>query len=89
MKSLIIKNDLKKENKQKTLKETNFILNGQNYKIFSKKKITLYHCIFFWGYKSNLIAIEYNGIIMEESKWKNCFLKNNCKIEIVTIVGGG
>ena len=38
---------------------------------------------------SKYIAIEVNGEIIPKSKYDDCLLKNNDKVEIITAVGGG
>ena len=35
------------------------------------------------------IAIEYNGAILQKNKYKNKYLKNKDKVEIVHFIGGG
>ena len=35
------------------------------------------------------VAIEYNGTIIQKISYKNKYLKNNDKIEIVHFIGGG
>lgn len=64
-------------------------INGKQYKVFCFQKITIYHLIMFFNYKLNLIAVEYNGVIIPENLYKLTSPINNSNIEIVTIVGGG
>ena len=64
-------------------------LNGKTYKIFCLKKLTIYHLLIFFNYKFNLIAVEYNGKLIQQNCYKTTYLLNNSNIEIVTIVGGG
>ena len=35
------------------------------------------------------IAIEYNGVILQKNKYKNKYLKDKDKVEIVHFIGGG
>ena len=65
----------------------NFILNGQLYS--TNSDITLYDIITYFNYKDSLLVLEYNNKICNKKKWKQKIIKNNDKIEIVTIVGGG
>jgi thiamine biosynthesis protein ThiS len=64
-------------------------INGKLYKLVSSYKISLSHLIIFLGYKLNLVAVEYNGKIININHWDKTYIKNNISIEIVTIVGGG
>ena len=41
------------------------------------------------GYHPQLIVVEFNGIILEPSKWGKQEVKDGDSLEIVTIVGGG
>ena len=50
---------------------------------------TLYGVISQLGYHPKLIVVEFNGIILEPSKWNKQEVKTGDSLEIVTIVGGG
>ena len=39
--------------------------------------------------KKEKTAVELNGVIMDQKKWKSAELKSGDKLEIVTFVGGG
>ena len=65
----------------------NFFLNGEQYSI--KDQITLLELITYFNYNSSLLVLEYNNSICNKKNWNNIIIKNNDKIEIVTIVGGG
>lgn len=67
----------------------NFIFNGQNYTFVSPKIFTLSDLIEYFGYKKNLVVLEYNGEICQNENWSLIQLKSNDQIELVTIVGGG
>ena len=41
------------------------------------------------GMNPRLVAVEYNGEILHRQYWENTTLKNDDRLEIVTIVGGG
>lgn len=41
------------------------------------------------GYNPRLVAVEYNGEILHRQYWENTKIKQNDRLEIVTIVGGG
>lgn len=64
-----------------------FFLNGEEYCI--NKSINLYDVINYFNYNSSLLVIEYNNFICSKKEWNRIFIKNQDKIEIVTIVGGG
>ena len=64
-----------------------FLLNGQKY--YSKEKINLLKLIKYFNYNDSLLVLEYNNLICNKKNWAQTFIKNNDKIEIVTIVGGG
>lgn len=64
-------------------------LNGQKYKIFMIKPITLLDIITFFDYQKQLSLIEYNGKIQSDIETHCLYIKKDAKIEIITIVGGG
>ncbi|MEM7579256.1 MAG: sulfur carrier protein ThiS [Cyanobacteria bacterium P01_A01_bin.80] len=41
------------------------------------------------GYNPRLVAVEYNGEILHRQYWENTKIKQDDRLEIVTIVGGG
>ena len=65
----------------------NFLLNGQQYYI--RRNINLFDLVTYFNYNNSLLVLEYNNLICNKKKWKNIFIENQDKIEIVTIVGGG
>ena len=64
-----------------------FILNGQKY--ITVHNVTISDLIYYFGYNQSLLFVEYNQFICNKTKWDKIFIKENDKIEIVTIVGGG
>ena len=64
-----------------------FFLNGQQY--YTKQSINLSDLINYFSYNDSLLVLEYNNSICNKKNWKKIFIRNNDKIEIVTIVGGG
>lgn len=64
-----------------------FFLNGQTYYLI--KNINISELIIYLNYESTLFVLEYNKFICERKNWKNVYIKNSDKIEIITIVGGG
>ena len=64
-----------------------FLLNGQKY--YTEQIISLSDLINYFNYNNSLLVLEYNNSICNKKNWKKIFIKNNDKIEIVTIVGGG
>jgi sulfur carrier protein len=69
------------------MKTKNFFLNGEKY--HTEDKITLSQLIKYFNYNTALLVLEYNNSICNFKNWNNIYIKNNDKIEIVTIVGGG
>lgn len=65
----------------------NFYLNGQSY--YVQKDITLFDLIEYFNFNETLLVLEYNNLICNKKNWKNIFITDHDKIEIVTIVGGG
>jgi sulfur carrier protein len=64
-----------------------FFLNGQKY--FTKSELTISDLINYFNYNTSLFVLEYNSFICNQKNWNQIRIKNNDKIEIVTIVGGG
>ena len=64
-----------------------FFLNGQKY--FTKSELTILDLIHYFNYSTSLFVLEYNSLICNKKNWNLIKIKNNDKIEIVTIVGGG
>lgn len=69
------------------MKMKTFFVNGQKYQ--SLGEFTLWDLLSYFNYNASLLVLEYNNFIWPKNKWKNSFIKDNDKIEIVTIVGGG
>jgi len=64
-----------------------FILNGQEY--FTEDDLTIFELIQYFNYHTFLLVLEYNNLICNKKNWDKMTIKNNDRIEIVTIVGGG
>lgn len=64
-----------------------FILNGNKY--CTNDDLTILELIQYFNYNSSLLVLEYNNLICSKENWKNILIKNNDRVEIVTIVGGG
>lgn len=64
-----------------------FILNGQKY--FTEHDLTIFELINYFNYNTSLLVLEYNNLICTKKNWDKIRIKNNDRIEIVTIVGGG
>lgn len=64
-----------------------FCLNGNEY--FINSKLTLLDLIKYFNYNESLLILEHNHLICNKTDWPNILIKNNDKIEILTIVGGG
>ena len=68
-------------------KTKTFFLNGEEY--LTDQNINLLDIINYFNYNQSLLVLEYNKFICPKKNWSSIFLKNNDRIEIVTIVGGG
>lgn len=64
-----------------------FFLNGQEYKC--PNQLTISDLLNYFNYNFSLLVIEHNNFICPKEKWGETYIKNNDKIEIVTLVGGG
>jgi sulfur carrier protein len=64
-----------------------FFFNGKEY--YSEIKINLNQLVNYFSYNTDVLIIEYNNFICNRQNWDNIFIKNNDRIEIITIVGGG
>ena len=64
-----------------------FFLNGHEY--FTDSELNILEIVNYFGYNTSLLVLEYNNLICNKKNWNKIYLKNNDKIEIVTIVGGG
>ena len=67
--------------------KTTFFLNGNEY--YTNNSITLENLLNYFNYNSLIFVVEYNQFICNKNKWKEIKIKQNDKIEIITIVGGG
>ena len=65
----------------------NFFLNGQLY--YVEESVTISDLINYFNFHDSLLVLEYNNLICDKKNWKEIFIENEDKIEIVTIVGGG
>ena len=64
-------------------------VNGEERIIQCNKSISLNETMKLLGYSSNTVILELNNLIINSEEWKDKFIKNGDKIEIVSIVGGG
>ena len=64
-------------------------VNGEERIIQINKSISLNETMKLLGYSSNIVIVELNKIIVNSEEWKNNFIKDGDKLEIVSIVGGG
>lgn len=62
-------------------------VNGLKYEIYDS--INIAELLDYFNYKKRLFVLEYNNLIYDQKYWSKIKIKNNDKIEIVTIVGGG
>ena len=64
-------------------------VNGQDRLIGSNKCISLKDTMKLLGYTSNTVVVELNKLIINSEEWKNEYIKDGDKLEIVSVVGGG
>ena len=64
-------------------------VNGEEKLIQSNKSISLNEAMKLLGYSSNTVVVEVNELIINSEEWKENYIKNGDKLEIVSIVGGG
>jgi sulfur carrier protein len=64
-----------------------FILNGYDY--YTEHEFTIFELINYFNYNTSLLVLEYNNLICDKKNWNKIMLKNNDRIELITIVGGG
>ena len=64
-----------------------FSLNGQCYYI--EQDINIFDLVTYFNYNDHLLVLEHNNLVRHKKDWKDIFIKDQDKIEIVTIVGGG
>ena len=62
-------------------------LNGK--KVTIKSKYSILDLLKKYKFADKKIAIEHNGVIVPKSNYREKFLKNNDKVEIVHFIGGG
>ena len=62
-------------------------LNGK--KISIKQKLSVFDLLKKHKLDDSKVAVELNGVIIAKKKYKQRFIKNNDKIEIVHFIGGG
>lgn len=60
-----------------------------NKKIYSKQNFSIRELLAFLDINVGLITLEYNSFVYPKEFWVNTIIKNQDKITIVTIVGGG
>tara|TARA_Y100000589_G_scaffold211902_1_gene199793 strand:- start:382 stop:588 length:207 start_codon:yes stop_codon:yes gene_type:complete len=64
-------------------------VNGEERLIQSNTSISLNETITLLGYTSNTVVVEVNKTIVNSEEWKDKYIQNGDKLEIVSIVGGG
>ena len=62
-------------------------LNGK--KVSIKQKLSVFDLLKKHKLNDRKVAVELNGSIINKKKYKQRFVKNNDKIEIVHFIGGG
>jgi sulfur carrier protein len=51
--------------------------------------LTLPEVLEAWGYRPQLVVVEFNGEILPRSSWADQLVVESDSLEVVTIVGGG
>ena len=51
--------------------------------------MSIYALLNYLGFNTEIILLDYNGMILNKKSWEKTLLKNNDKLEIITIAGGG
>ena len=64
-------------------------VNGEERLIQSNTPISLNETMELLGYSPNKVVVEVNKLIINSEEWKDKYIKNGDKLEIVSIVGGG
>tara|TARA_Y100001978_G_scaffold3054_1_gene2631 strand:+ start:168 stop:374 length:207 start_codon:yes stop_codon:yes gene_type:complete len=64
-------------------------VNGEERHLQSDTTISLNETIKLLGYSSNTVVVEVNKLIINSEEWKEKYIKNGDRLEIVSIVGGG
>jgi sulfur carrier protein len=62
-------------------------ISGQIYEY--KQPMTIVELLAYIGFNVKVILIEYNGELLNKTKWSKLFIKNKDSFEILTIAGGG
>ena len=62
---------------------------GEEKLIQSNTCISLNETMKLLGYSSNTVVVELNKFIINSEEWKNEYIKDGDRLEIVSIVGGG
>lgn len=53
------------------------------------RDLNLIEALEFWQINPRLVAVEYNGEILHRQFWATTKIRDQDRLEIVTIVGGG
>jgi thiamine biosynthesis protein ThiS len=62
-------------------------INGSTYLYTSS--FTILELLTYLGFNQKVIVVDYNGFILEKSRWEKTVLKNQDLLEILSIAGGG
>ena len=64
-------------------------VNGEEKVIQSDTTISLDDTMKLLGYSSQTVVVELNRLIINSEEWKDNYINNGDRLEIVSIVGGG
>ena len=70
-----------------SLSKNTILINGEAYKYTSS--LTVLSLLQYFGFKIELLVIDYNGIILQKEFWSKTIIQDNDSIELLTIAGGG
>ena len=65
----------------------NFFLNGYHY--CSYRYLTLEELLDYFAFSDKVFIVEYNDKLCNQTCWRKQIIKDDDKIEVISIVGGG
>lgn len=66
---------------------SSLIINGENYKYTAS--FTILSLLEYLGFNTDLIVVDYNGMVLQKEFWVQTPVYTNDRLEILTIAGGG
>jgi sulfur carrier protein len=62
-------------------------INGNSYEY--QVSFTVLSLLEYLGFNTDLIVVDYNGVILQKEFWIQTTIENHAKLEILTVAGGG